>query len=43
MSTPKKYKLYIDGEWVDSVSGETFASDNPVRPRQILENLCATS
>jgi aldehyde dehydrogenase (NAD+) len=36
MSTPKKYKLYIDGEWVDSVSGETFASDNPAKPTQIL-------
>jgi aldehyde dehydrogenase (NAD+) len=36
MSAPKKYKLYIDGEWVDSVSGETFASDNPASPRQIL-------
>jgi alpha-ketoglutaric semialdehyde dehydrogenase len=36
MSTPKNYKLFIDGAWVDSVSGETFASDNPARPKQIL-------
>jgi aldehyde dehydrogenase (NAD+) len=36
MSTPKKYRLYLDGEWFDSVSGETFASDNPAKPRQIL-------
>ena len=25
----KQYKLYIDGEWVDSESGETFTSLNP--------------
>ncbi|WKA46116.1 aldehyde dehydrogenase family protein [Geobacillus zalihae] len=25
----KTYKLFIDGEWVDSVSGKTFASINP--------------
>jgi aldehyde dehydrogenase (NAD+) len=36
MSGYKKNKLYIDGEWVDSVTGETFSSDNPARPEQIL-------
>jgi aldehyde dehydrogenase (NAD+) len=36
MSKPKHYKLFIDGAWVDSVSGETFASDNPAKPKQIL-------
>jgi alpha-ketoglutaric semialdehyde dehydrogenase len=36
MSKPKNCKLFIDGAWVDSVSGETFASDNPARPKQIL-------
>ncbi|HVP16699.1 MAG TPA: aldehyde dehydrogenase family protein [candidate division Zixibacteria bacterium] len=36
MNKPKNYKLFIDGAWVDSVSGETFASDNPARPKQIL-------
>jgi len=36
MSNPKNYKLYIDGAWVESVSGEAFASDNPAQPKQIL-------
>lgn len=36
MNEPKKYKLYINGKWVDSISRETFSSDNPARPRQIL-------
>jgi acyl-CoA reductase-like NAD-dependent aldehyde dehydrogenase len=36
MSNPKNCKLYINGKWVDSVSGETFVSDNPARPKQIL-------
>lgn len=36
MSTVKKFKLYIDGRWVDSVSKETFPSDNPAKPKQIL-------
>lgn len=36
MSNPKNYELYIDGAWVESVSGETFASDNPAKPKQIL-------
>jgi acyl-CoA reductase-like NAD-dependent aldehyde dehydrogenase len=36
MSNPKNYKLFIGGAWVDSFSGETFASDNPARPKQIL-------
>jgi len=36
MSKPKNYKLFIDGAWVESLSGETFASDNPARPKQIL-------
>ncbi len=25
----KKYRMYIGGEWVDSVSGKTFPSENP--------------
>ncbi len=36
MSDVKDFKLYIDGEWVNSVSGETFTSDNPAKPKQIL-------
>jgi aldehyde dehydrogenase (NAD+) len=36
MSNHKNYRLYVDGVWVDSVSGETFPSDNPAKPKQIL-------
>ena len=36
MSDVKNFKLYIDGEWVNSISGETFPSDNPAKPEQIL-------
>jgi aldehyde dehydrogenase (NAD+) len=28
--------MYIDGEWVDSESGETFPSINPAAPRKVL-------
>ena len=31
-----KYKLYIDGKWVNSDSGETFPSLNPAKPKQVL-------
>jgi acyl-CoA reductase-like NAD-dependent aldehyde dehydrogenase len=36
MSSVKNFKLYVDGEWVESSSGETFLSDNPAKPKQIL-------
>ncbi len=36
MSEAKTYGLYIDGKWTPSVSGETFATDNPADPKQIL-------
>ena len=36
MEKSTRFRLYIDGEWVNSVSGETFPSDNPARPKQIL-------
>ena len=36
MSGIRNFKLYIDGEWVKSSSGETFPSDNPAKPKQIL-------
>jgi aldehyde dehydrogenase (NAD+) len=32
----KTYKLYIDGKWVNSESGETFPSINPAKPKQVL-------
>jgi len=31
-----KYKLYINGKWVNSDSGETFPSVNPAKPKQVL-------
>jgi aldehyde dehydrogenase (NAD+) len=33
---PKTYRLYIAGEWVDSVSGETFESVNPADRRDVI-------
>jgi aldehyde dehydrogenase (NAD+) len=36
MSVFGDFKLYIDGEWADSISEQTFPSDNPAKPKQIL-------
>jgi acyl-CoA reductase-like NAD-dependent aldehyde dehydrogenase len=36
MNKNGSFKLYINGNWVESASGETFPSDNPAKPRQIL-------
>ncbi len=36
MSNPENYRLFIDGSWINSASGETFESDNPAKPKQIL-------
>jgi len=36
MTKSRNFKLFIGGSWVDSLSGETFESDNPARPKQIL-------
>ncbi len=36
MRNRSNYGLFIKGEWVDSVSGKTFQSDNPAKPKQIL-------
>jgi acyl-CoA reductase-like NAD-dependent aldehyde dehydrogenase len=30
------FRLYINGRWVESGSGETFPSDNPAKPKQVL-------
>ena len=38
----KKYKSYIDGEWVDSSSGKTIAVENPANEEIIGEVACAT-
>ena len=29
MAEVRDYKLFIDGEWVDAASGETFETTNP--------------
>lgn len=39
---PDKYKNYIDGKWVDSVSGETFESRNPADRNDIV-GICQRS
>jgi acyl-CoA reductase-like NAD-dependent aldehyde dehydrogenase len=36
MVDDRNFKLCIDGKWVDSASSETFPSDNPAKPRQVL-------
>jgi alpha-ketoglutaric semialdehyde dehydrogenase len=36
VTKPTTYGLYIDGKWIKSASGETFPTDNPAKPSQIL-------
>ncbi len=36
MAEVKVYKNFINGEWVDSVSGKTFENRNPADTRQVL-------
>ena len=36
MENPNRFGLYINGKWVSSASGETFPTDNPASPKQIL-------
>ena len=36
MAPSERYGLFINGEWADSSSGETFESDNPAKPSEIL-------
>ncbi|HJW97655.1 MAG TPA: aldehyde dehydrogenase family protein [Candidatus Bathyarchaeia archaeon] len=36
MENPNRFGLYINGKWISSASGETFPTDNPARPKQIL-------
>ena len=33
---PKTHQLFIAGEWVDSVSGQTFESTNPADRRDVI-------
>lgn len=35
--TPRKYQLFIDGEWVDAVSGKTFTTPNPSTNQTLAE------
>ena len=33
---PKVYKNFIDGEWVESSTGQTFENQNPADTRDIV-------
>ncbi|HEX8723208.1 MAG TPA: aldehyde dehydrogenase family protein [Pyrinomonadaceae bacterium] len=35
--TPRKYQLFIDGQWVDAESGKTFATPNPATGQTLAE------
>jgi acyl-CoA reductase-like NAD-dependent aldehyde dehydrogenase len=35
--TPRKYQLYIDGQWVDAESGKTFETPNPATGATLAE------
>jgi acyl-CoA reductase-like NAD-dependent aldehyde dehydrogenase len=39
----KQYRNYLDGKWVDSVSGETFVSVNPAKTSEILAAFAKSS
>src|ERR671912_1444904 len=34
---PKKYQLFIDGQWVDAESGKTFTTPNPATGENLAE------
>jgi len=36
-NTPRKYQLFIDGQWVDSASGKTFSTPNPATGDTLAE------
>ena len=36
-NTPKKYQLFIDGQWVDAESGKTFETPNPATGETLAE------
>lgn len=36
-STPRKYQLFIDGQWVDADSGKTFTTPNPATGEPLAE------
>ncbi|SRR5579885_841105 len=35
--TPRKYQLFIDGQWVDAESGKTFETPNPATGKTLAE------
>ncbi|HYO90523.1 MAG TPA: aldehyde dehydrogenase family protein, partial [Pyrinomonadaceae bacterium] len=35
--TPRKYQLFIDGQWVDAESGKTFTTPNPATGETLAE------
>src|SRR5919198_3860321 len=35
--TPRKYQLFINGEWVDAESGQTFTTPNPATGETLAE------
>src|ERR1051326_8446900 len=35
--TPRKYQLFIDGQWVDAESGKTFTTPNPATGATLAE------
>src|SRR5919199_453838 len=35
--TPRKYQLFIDGQWVDAESGKTFMTPNPATGQTLAE------
>jgi betaine-aldehyde dehydrogenase len=36
-NTPRKYQLFIDGQWVDAESGKTFVTTNPATGENLAE------
>ena len=36
-NTPRKYQLFIDGQWVDAESGKTFSTPNPATGDTLAE------
>src|SRR5918992_2625596 len=36
-NSPRKYQLFIDGQWVDSESGKTFTTPNPATGQTLAE------
>ena len=36
----KKYQSYINGKWIDSISGKTILVDNPANEEVIGEIAC---